>query len=184
MNNEIVIVDRDNNEYLMTQDEAQAAVSTGAYFYKEGGAPMKKITNIAPMHGKKWAVKDKKTGKVFVMSSVDAKEAVKTGYFEFAEVPEKPAPKKQETKAPEQRKQPEQEEKPLQKIEAEAPKIEEEKQETAQFKSLADELPVLTTENTRRQIMQVLSQYNVPFQRTMREAELLDLWNEYRAAHA
>lgn len=151
----VSVLDRDGRTYLMEAHEARAAVESGAYRY-EGKVPTHVPTPKAPLSGKILHVREKATGKVFTMPAIDAKEATKTGYFEYVSVEEK-----KEVKAS--------------KVAQDTPTI-----QPVQDTSKSGEFPEVSADMTKRQIMQVLREYNVPYRKDMSEAQLLEAWEEFR----
>lgn len=151
----VSVLDRDGRTYLMGADEARSAVESGAYHY-EGKAPAHAPTPKAPLSGKVLYVREKATGKMFAMPAIDAKEATKTGYFEYVSVEEK-----KEEACP----------KVVQEASVVSPAVE---------TSKSGEFPEVSSDMTKRQIMQVLREYNVPYRKDMSEVQLLEAWEEFR----
>lgn len=152
----VSVLDRDGRIYLMGVEEARVAVESGAYQY-EGKIPARVPTPKAPLSGKVLHVRERATGKVFAMPAIDAKEAAKTGYFEYVSVDEK-----KEEEAP--------------KVERDVPSVPPVQNDSTGV----GELPKVSSDMTKRQIMQVLREYNIPYRKDMSEAQLLEAWEEFR----
>lgn len=168
----ILVYDRDGKEYRMNYSEAQAAVSSGAYTPER---VLKKEVKKAPLSfSSVMKVKEKKTGIVYDLPSLDAREAIKTGFFE----PFVPSVEESE-EAPASQKAPQE---GTQELKTEvspdsAPATPEAEQAT--FQSEAVEYPILSEKDTKEHIQDVLKQYGVVFRSNMTEKTLLGLWDDF-----
>lgn len=95
MSTKVAVYDRDGRVYYLNAEEAALAVKSGAYRTeaKIAETPPPKAP-LLKSSTDKIGIVEKKTGAVFQMLPIDAREAVKTGHFEYAKVEVKKDEKK------------------------------------------------------------------------------------------
>ena len=156
----VSVVDRDGRTYAMSAEEAKVAVSSGAYAMAGGrvaeSAPMR-VMQHKSISGKVARVREKATGKVFTMQLIDAKEAVKTGFFEYAPSQEQEAPK---ATASVQKSEP----------------VKQEVVQPAPMQEAAPEKvdPEITPDSPRKVLIQALRKRDIPYRKDMSDAELYE----------
>lgn len=168
----VQVYDRDGRVYEMSHDEARLAIASGAYTSDRNIPPMTHTVNNVQggkMSNGKVKVREKASGIVFPMLVIDAREAVKTGFFERVEEEQAPAtavvPTPQSTPEPKQK---EQHVETVQQPEPEQP-----------AEDPVTMYPSLSKQNTRKEIMEVLRAYGVQHRQNMNEDTLLGLWQTF-----
>lgn len=163
-NNEgmVSVVDRDGRTYAMSSEEAKVAISSGAYTMAGGRtsssahAPMS-VMQRKSLSGRVMRVREKATGKVFTMQLIDAKEAVRTGFFEYA---------------PHQEREVQNATTPVQM--AEPAKHEVIQPSTTQDSAYEKVDPEITPESPRRVLIQALRKRDIPYRKDMSDSELYE----------
>lgn len=158
----VSVVDRDGRTYAMSAEEAKVAISSGAYAMAgsrvsdSASAPIS-VMQRKSLSGKVMRVREKATGKVFTMQLIDAKEAVKTGFFDYAPSQVQEVPK----------------------AAASVQKLESHKQEVGETTSTQDPTPEkvdteITPDSPRKVLIQALRKRDIPYRKDMSDAELYE----------
>lgn len=172
------VYDRNGRVYEMSTIEAKAAIASGAYFETSTPPPMGVLATpiqTNSMSSLMVAVIEKATGKEYMMRVIDAREAIKTRFFEYAPTKQIPAI-----------------------VEEAAPSADESSEGTAEASPAEEtastdegtppaeakpEYPALSKNNTKAEIINVLKQYGVIYRQNMTEAQLLAVWQAWLDEH-